>query len=65
MVYPQELLFLLPSAGDLVTGMCPYLPWLPGSLAWTVTLIPFLAFISHAVWFLLIFVLIVTHLCAR
>lgn len=39
-VYPQELLFLLPLAGDLVTGMCPYLPWLPGSSAWNVTLVP-------------------------
>ena len=39
-VYPQELLFLLPSARDLVTGVCPYLPWLPGSSAWNVTLVP-------------------------
>ena len=40
MVYPEELLFLLLSAGDLVTGLCLYLPRLLGSSAWNVTVVP-------------------------
>ena len=67
MVYPEELLFLLLSARASISrhwlvslfaldarklGMeCHTCPW-------------FLARISHAVWFLLIFVLIATYLCA-